>query len=79
MRFDLQQLQNPEISGVIFGWRSNHADVWFGSYACNARTWICCWVFKRKWFREVMIKIASFIIVGYGIYMAYLGYSAAIA
>ena len=34
---------------------------------------------KGSGFREVMIKIASFIIVGYGIYMAYLGYSAAIA
>ena len=34
---------------------------------------------KGSGFREVMIKIASLIIVGYGIYMAYLGYSAAIA
>ncbi|WP_369806280.1 sulfite exporter TauE/SafE family protein [Sulfurospirillum diekertiae] len=33
---------------------------------------------KGSEFREVMIKIASLIIVGYGIYMAYLGYSAAI-
>lgn len=29
--------------------------------------------------REVMIKIASLIIMGYGLYMAYLGYSAVIA
>ncbi len=29
--------------------------------------------------REVMIKIASLIIIGYGLYMAYLGYSAVIA
>lgn len=34
---------------------------------------------KGSGFREVMIKIASLIIVGYGLYMAYLGYSAAIA
>jgi len=34
---------------------------------------------KRSDFREVMIKVASLIIVGYGIYMAYLGYMAAIA
>ena len=34
---------------------------------------------KGSGFREVMIKIASLIIVGYGVYMAYLGYSAAIA
>jgi len=34
---------------------------------------------KGSGFREVMIKIASLIIMGYGIYMAYLGYTAAIA
>ncbi len=34
---------------------------------------------KGSGFREVMIKIASLIIIGYGIYMTYLGYSAAIA
>jgi len=34
---------------------------------------------KGSGFREVMIKIASLIIMGYGIYMAYLGYMAAIA
>ncbi len=34
---------------------------------------------KGSGFREMMIKIASLIIIGYGIYMAYLGYEAAIA
>lgn len=34
---------------------------------------------KGSGFREVMIKIASLIIMGYGIYTAYLGYTAAIA
>lgn len=34
---------------------------------------------KGSGFREMMIKIASFIIMGYGIYMAYHGYEAAIA
>jgi len=34
---------------------------------------------KGSGFREAMIKIASLIIIGYGIYMAYLGYSAVIA
>lgn len=34
---------------------------------------------KGSHFREVMIKVASFIIIGYGIYMAYLGFSAVVA
>ncbi|WP_442764671.1 sulfite exporter TauE/SafE family protein [Sulfurospirillum cavolei] len=34
---------------------------------------------KGSNFREVMIKVASLIIIVYGIYMAYLGYSAVIA
>lgn len=33
---------------------------------------------KGSGFREVMIKIASLIIIAYGLYMSYLGYSAAI-
>lgn len=33
---------------------------------------------KGSGFREIMIKFASFVIIGYGLYMAYLGYSAAI-
>ena len=34
---------------------------------------------KGSSFREMMIKVASFIIVGYGLYMAFLGYSAVVA
>ncbi len=34
---------------------------------------------KGSSFREVMIKVASLIIMGYGIYMSYIGYSAVIA
>ena len=34
---------------------------------------------KGSSFREVMIKVASLIIIGYGIYMSYIGYSAVIA
>ncbi len=34
---------------------------------------------KSSGFREIMIKIASFVIIAYGLYLAYLGYTAAIA
>ncbi|MDD2384465.1 MAG: sulfite exporter TauE/SafE family protein [Sulfurospirillaceae bacterium] len=34
---------------------------------------------KSSGFREIMIKLASFVIIGYGLYMAYLGYCAVIA
>lgn len=33
----------------------------------------------QNYFREMMIKIASMVIIGYGIYISYLGYSAIIA
>ena len=34
---------------------------------------------KSSGFREIMIKVASFVIMAYGLYLAYLGYTAAIA
>lgn len=78
MWFGLFFLSSSCNIGLIVKWRNYDATFGFSTMPAMLGLGFVVGFLKGSGFREVMIKIASLIIIAYGLYMSYLGYSAAI-